>query len=81
MRGPLFVELRTDLAMVVDLMEDWRVRRLPVCEDGRLVEANSRGHVLWSCAVEPPPPRQSPMDGSGGAPEECSATATEEAGR
>jgi CBS domain-containing protein len=43
---PLFVEPRTDLATVVDLMEEWRVRRLPVCENGRVVGVISRGDVL-----------------------------------
>jgi|SRR5579884_2407482 len=43
---PLFVEPETDLATVVDLMEEWRVRRLPVCEAGRVVGVISRGDVL-----------------------------------
>ena len=43
---PLFVEPQTDLATVVDLMEEWRVRRLPVCEAGRVVGVISRGDVL-----------------------------------
>jgi CBS domain-containing protein len=43
---PLFVEPRTDLGTVVDLMEEWRVRRLPVCEGGRVVGVISRGDVL-----------------------------------
>jgi CBS domain-containing protein len=43
---PLFIEPETDLATVVDLMEQWRVRRLPVCERGRVVGVISRGDVL-----------------------------------
>jgi CBS domain-containing protein len=43
---PLFVEPQTDLATVVDLMEEWRVRRLPVCQAGRVVGVISRGDLL-----------------------------------
>jgi CBS domain-containing protein len=43
---PLFVEPETDLETVVDLMDDWRVRRLPVCEAGRVIGVISRGDVL-----------------------------------
>jgi CBS domain-containing protein len=43
---PIFVEPETDLEMVVDLMEQWRVRRLPVCERGSVVGVISRGDVL-----------------------------------
>jgi tRNA nucleotidyltransferase (CCA-adding enzyme) len=43
---PLFIEPETDLATVVDLMEEWRVRRLPVCERGHVVGVISRGDVL-----------------------------------
>jgi CBS domain-containing protein len=43
---PLFIEPETDLATAVDLMEEWRVRRLPVCEGGRVVGVISRGDVL-----------------------------------
>jgi CBS domain-containing protein len=43
---PLFVEPDTDLETVVDLMEQWRVRRLPVCERGRVIGVISRGDVL-----------------------------------
>jgi CBS domain-containing protein len=43
---PLIVEPETDLETVVDLMEEWRVRRLPVCERGRVVGVISRGDVL-----------------------------------
>jgi CBS domain-containing protein len=43
---PLYVEPETDLETVVDLMEEWRVRRLPVCERGRVVGVISRGDVL-----------------------------------
>ncbi len=43
---PLFVEPQTDLETVVDLMEEWRVWRLPVCEAGRVVGVISRGDVL-----------------------------------
>jgi CBS domain-containing protein len=43
---PLFVEPETDLETVVDLMEQWRVRRLPVCERSRVVGVISRGDVL-----------------------------------
>jgi CBS domain-containing protein len=43
---PVFVHPETDLEAVVDLMEHWRVRRLPVCERGRVVGVISRGDVL-----------------------------------
>src|ERR1043165_3523927 len=43
---PVFVHPETDLETVVDLMEEWRVRRLPVCERGRVVGVISRGDVL-----------------------------------
>jgi CBS domain-containing protein len=43
---PLFVLPETDLETVVDLMAQWRVRRLPVCERGRVVGVISRGDVL-----------------------------------
>jgi CBS domain-containing protein len=43
---PLYVEPETDLETVVDLMEEWRVRRLPVRERGRVVGVISRGDVL-----------------------------------
>ena len=43
---PVFVHPETDLDTVVDLMEQWRVRRLPVCERGRVVGVISRGDVL-----------------------------------
>ncbi len=49
---PLFVEPQTDLETVVDLMDEWRVRRLPVCEGGRVVGVISRGDVLR--ALYPP---------------------------
>lgn len=43
---PLFIEPETDLTTVVDLMEEWRVRRLPVCDGGQVVGVISRGDVL-----------------------------------
>jgi CBS domain-containing protein len=43
---PLFVEPQTDLATAVDLMEEYRVRPLPVCEGGRVIGVISRGDVL-----------------------------------
>jgi CBS domain-containing protein len=43
---PLFIEPETDLATVVDLMQEWRIRRLPVCERGRVIGVISRGDIL-----------------------------------
>jgi predicted transcriptional regulator len=43
---PVFVHPETDLETVVDLTEQRRVRRLPVCECGRVVGVISRGDVL-----------------------------------
>ncbi len=33
-------------------MEEWQVRRLPVCERGRLVGIVSRGDVLRALAID-----------------------------
>lgn len=55
---PLFVEPQTDLATVVDLMEEWRVRRLPVCEAGRVVGVISRGDVLRALHARDPAARR-----------------------
>jgi CBS domain containing-hemolysin-like protein len=57
---PLFVEPETDLSTVADLMEEWRVRRLPVCEKGRVVGVISRGDVLaylFATSLSHPPRR------------------------
>jgi CBS domain-containing protein len=58
---PLFVEPRTDLGTVVDLMEEWRVRRLPVCEGGRVVGVISRGDVLRVLHARDSAAGQAPM--------------------
>ncbi|HZU77482.1 MAG TPA: CBS domain-containing protein [Dehalococcoidia bacterium] len=50
---PLFVEPETPLETAADLLEEWRVRRLPVCERGRLVGIISRGDVLRAMAAVP----------------------------
>jgi CBS domain-containing protein len=50
---PVFVHPETDLETVVDLMEEWRVRRLPVCERGRVVGVISRGDVLRALHANP----------------------------
>ena len=47
---PLFVGPETDLSTVIDLMDEWRVRRLPVVDDERLVGIISRGDVLRGLA-------------------------------
>ena len=47
---PLFVEPETDLNTAIELMDEWRVRRLPVCVRGRLVGIVSRGDVLRGLA-------------------------------
>jgi CBS domain-containing protein len=49
---PLFVEPDTRLFDAVALMEEWQVRRLPVCERGRLVGIVSRGDVLRALAID-----------------------------
>lgn len=54
-RRPLFVEPETDLYDAVAVMEEWQVRRLPVCERGRLVGIISRGDVLRALAPDPLP--------------------------
>lgn len=43
---PLFVEPDTAIDTAVELMEEWQIRRLPVCRDGRLVGVISRGDTL-----------------------------------
>lgn len=43
---PLFVEPALDLDTAIDLMDDWQVRRLPVCYEGRLLGIISRGDIL-----------------------------------
>jgi CBS domain-containing protein len=45
-RRPLFVGPDTDLCTAIDLMEEWRVRRLPVCVGTRLVGIVSRRDIL-----------------------------------
>ena len=45
-RRPLFVGPDTDLYTAIDLMEEWQVRRLPVCVGTRLVGIVSRRDVL-----------------------------------
>ena len=43
---PLFVGPETDLNTAIELMEEWRVRRLPVCVRSRLVGIVSRADIL-----------------------------------
>lgn len=43
---PLFVGPETDLNTAIDLMEEWQVRRLPVCAGRRLVGIVSRRDIL-----------------------------------
>lgn len=43
---PKFVEEETDLDTASGLMEEWQVRRLPVCRQGLLTGVVSRGDVL-----------------------------------
>ena len=43
---PLFVGPETDLSTAIALMEEWRVRRLPVCLGSRLVGILSHRDVL-----------------------------------
>jgi CBS domain-containing protein len=43
---PLFVGPETDLNTAIDLMEEWQVRRLPVCVGSRLVGVVSRRDIL-----------------------------------
>jgi CBS domain-containing protein len=45
-RRPLFVGPETDLYTAIDLMEEWQVRRLPVCVGTRLVGILSRRDIL-----------------------------------
>lgn len=59
---PLYVEPETDLETVVDLMEEWRVRRLPVCERGRVVGVISRGDVLRALHTGEFPMKQGVLD-------------------
>jgi CBS domain-containing protein len=47
---PIFVEPETDLYTAVAMMEEWQVRRLPVCERSRIVGIISRGDVLRALA-------------------------------
>ena len=47
---PLFVGHEADLNTVIQLMDEWQVRRLPVCVDSRLVGIISRGDVLRELA-------------------------------
>lgn len=56
---PLFVEPETSLQAAADLLDEWQVRRLPVCEYGRLVGVISRGDVLAAMAVATPVPAAS----------------------
>jgi len=59
---PIFVEPETDLETVVDLMEQWRVRRLPVCERGSVVGVISRGDVLRALHTGELPTKHSVVD-------------------
>jgi CBS domain-containing protein len=43
---PFFVPSDTDLLTAAALMDEWQVRRLPVCDDGRLAGIISRGDLL-----------------------------------
>ncbi|MGE0539561.1 MAG: CBS domain-containing protein [Dehalococcoidia bacterium] len=43
---PLFVGPEMDLTTAIDLMEEWQVRRLPVCAGSRLVGIVSRRDIL-----------------------------------
>ncbi len=43
---PLYVEPDASLDAVVALMDEWQIRRLPVCEHSRLVGVISRGDIL-----------------------------------
>lgn len=45
-RRPLFVGPDTDLFIAIDLMDEWQVRRLPVCVGSRLVGIISRRDIL-----------------------------------
>jgi CBS domain-containing protein len=45
-RRPLFVGPETDLNTAIELMDEWQVRRLPVCVGTRLVGVVSRGDIL-----------------------------------
>lgn len=45
-RRPVFVEPDTDLETAAGLLEEWEVRRLPMCASGHLVGVLSRGDVL-----------------------------------
>jgi CBS domain-containing protein len=43
---PILVTPDTELEEAASLLEEWQIRRLPVCEEGRLVGLISRGDVL-----------------------------------
>lgn len=43
---PLFVSPETNVNTAIDLMQEWQVRRLPVCVGNRLVGIVSRGDIL-----------------------------------
>jgi CBS domain-containing protein len=43
---PLFVGPEMDLNTAIDLLEEWQVRRLPVCVGSRLVGIVSRRDIL-----------------------------------
>ena len=51
-RRPIFVEPETDVYEAVEMMEEWQVRRLPVCDRGRLAGIISRGDVLRALAPD-----------------------------
>jgi CBS domain-containing protein len=44
----LFIEPETEMEQAADLLLEYQVRRLPVCQDGRVVGVVSRGDVLWA---------------------------------
>jgi CBS domain-containing protein len=50
---PLFVEPDTSLTTAAGLMEEWQIRRLPVCERGRVIGVISRGDVLRAFLARP----------------------------
>ncbi len=49
-RPPLFVGPETDLNTAIELMNEWQIRRLPVCVGTRLVGIVSRGDILAGLA-------------------------------
>lgn len=49
---PIYVEPDTDLDTALAFMEEWQVRRLPVCENGRLIGVISRADILRAALGE-----------------------------